>query len=84
MADHRQRMRIVALAAILILVQDSEYRKWRLENDETAVVRKKKPRRWWVRPWILDKTLPECNTVFKLQLELEKVGKKPLIIKKYG
>lgn len=65
---------IAALAGILIILQDAENRKNENKKDVGKVLKRRRPR-WWVRPWIAHKSLPECNTVFKLQLELEKVSK---------
>lgn len=71
MADCEQRRRLLALAGIAIVLRISEKRKREKDDEEDAPP--KREHRWWVRPWIIDKSLPECNTVYKLQLELEKV-----------
>lgn len=34
-----------------------------------------KKRRWWVRPWIGVKDNEECNTMYKLLLEVSQVGR---------
>lgn len=73
MADCEQRRRLIALAGIALVLRISEKRK--REDEDGAKTRVKRTHRWWVRPWIVDKNLPECNTVYKLQLELEKVGR---------
>lgn len=66
-----KRRRLIALAGIALVLKIDEKRK--RERDDDGEAPPKRTHRWWVRPWILDKSLPECNTVYKLQLELEKV-----------
>lgn len=66
---------IAALAGIFVILQDVEERK-KCQKKDVGRVSKRRPPRWCVRPWIGRKSLPECNIVFKLQLELEKVRKK--------
>lgn len=78
--DAIRRARIAALAGILIILQDTELHR-RIKIDVQKKVVKRQTRRWWVRPWILRKSLTECNTVYKLQLELEKYVLKENTIK---
>lgn len=67
-----RRRHLLALAGIAIILKTTEKRK--KDRDDDAKASAKRVRPWWVRPWILDKSLTEYNTVYKLQLELEKVS----------
>lgn len=67
MAEQARKKRIAALAGIVTVFAKRE------GGEMEFRVKEKRTHRWWVRPWILDKSLPECNTAFKLQMELQKV-----------
>lgn len=66
MAEQAKRSKIFAVAGIVEVLRQVEIREQKHKE-------KTKKRSCWVRPWILAHELPEHNTAYKLQLQLEKV-----------